>query len=107
VSLRVNADGETVSDTAHVWRETIAATRRSFDREIDATRRSVERESENQAMRRWLDGQLAAAEVSGSDIAAEYPALMAELAEDHSPSAAVASSAGLVERRCGSCWRAT
>lgn len=35
ISLRINADGDTASETAHIWRETTESTRRSVTADLD------------------------------------------------------------------------
>lgn len=74
VSLRISPDGDTASDTAHVWRDTIQSARRSLEHELEA-----------------------AGELPGVTVG-ELPALAAELVRNESPSAAVATSAAGVER---------
>jgi hypothetical protein len=75
VSLRISPDGETASDTAHVWRATILSARQSLGPELEA-----------------------AGELPGVTVG-ELPELAAaELVHNESPSAAVATSAAGVER---------
>lgn len=74
VSLRISTEGDTASNTAHVWRNTIQSTRQSLEPDLEA-----------------------AEELPGVTVG-ELPALAAELMQSASPSAAVAVSTAQVER---------